>query len=240
MRIAKPRVNLLYESAVKELKAAGVDITPDEYVWLYEAAKKAINGSGSECPAFIEIPVTIGDVTLWPMTIGAMLWWSRYAEEWYANDKTMQIIAMAYCMAHAKEPETILNLNSKAKADIALVAWQATTSSKCTLGQLSWAIDKVNGQFDYVDIHSENAVETLANSSADWGVIIAKLCGAYHMPARYFLWDLSQSAAIDMLTNAPSPFGYAKDTDAQASRYFGEFREVVAHIKRRALNKEPV
>lgn len=234
MRVQKPRVSLLFHSAVDELKAAGAVILPEDYVWLHNSAKKAVDGGGSDCPAFIDIPVTVDDVTLWPLTLGASIWWQQYGEEWYKGDKSTEVIAIAFCMAHAKNPEVFRYLNSKLKADIALVKWQAGIGSKCTVNQLAWAIDKVNKQYDYIEINSANEAKVDSQSSADWGIIIAKLCGAYHMEPDYFLWKLSQQAAIDMLVNAPVPFGYEKDHDAQASKYFGQFREVVAHIKNRS------
>lgn len=224
---------MLFNSAVQELKTAGVDILPDDYVWLHEAAKKAIDGGGTDCPAFIDIPVTIGDTALWPMSIGASLWWSNYGDEWYGSDKSMQVIAIAFCMAHSRNSDVFASMNSKAKSDIQIVKWQAVNGSKCTLNQLAWAIDKVNGQYDYIEMQSKNEAKTSNYSSADWGSIISKLCASYHQTPEYFLWKLSQSAAIDMLMNAPAPFGYEKDSDASASKYFGEFREVVAYIKNR-------
>lgn len=229
MRVKKPRVSLLYESAIAECKSAGVELTPEEYIWIYEASRRAIDGAGNECPSFIDLPVTIGNVTLWPMTLGAMMWWNSYGDKWYSEDKNTHVIAFAFCLANAKEKDLFSEMNSKVKADLKIVAWQSKTSSDCTITQLAWGIDKLNGQYDYIEISSPNETKVRNYSSTDWGVVIAKLCGAYHQPAEYFLWRLSQAAAIDMLINAPAPFGYTKE-DNENAKYFGEFREVVAHI----------
>lgn len=234
MRVQKPRVSLLFQSAVDEIKSAGVELLPDDYVWLHDAARKAIDCCGSECPSFIQQPATIGDVVLWPMTLGAGIWWDRQGSQWYNESNETEVIAIAFCMAHAKQPEVFESLNSKTKADFALVKWQLGIASKCTINELAWAIDRVNNQCDYREIDSANEVKNDNYSATDWGSVIAKLCGAYHQPANHFLWEMSQQAVIDMLSNAPVPYGYEKEKDGQASKYFAQFREVVAHIKNRA------
>ena len=40
-----------------------------------------------------------------------------------------------------------------------------------------------------------------------------------------------------MLINAPVPFGHTKD-DNEHAKYFGEFREIVAHIIKRHKDQE--
>lgn len=228
MRTAKPRVNLLYLSAINECRDAGVVLEPDDYIWLHFAASRASGAMDYETPAFIEIPVVVGNVTLWPMTIGALCWWEQFGKQWYEGDNAAEVLAIAFCMAHGKSPEQFQGMTTKGRADLALVKWQ--TCINATLSQMAWGIDKVNGQTDYVFIDSPNEVKSKSPSAVDWGDIIAKLCATYHQPPEHFLWRLSESAALELLAKAPAPFGYEKDSDGEKSRAFAEFREVVRHI----------
>lgn len=228
MRTAKPRVNLLYLSAINECRESGVVLEPDDYIWLHFAASRAIGASEYDAPAFIEIPVTVGNVTLWPMTIGALCWWEQFGRRWYEGDNTAEVLAVAFCMANGKDPLRFQSVTTKGRADLALVAWQAGINA--TLSQMAWGIDKLNGQVDYADIQSPNEVKSKQPSGVDWGDIIAKLCATYHQTPEFFLWKISEQSALEMLSKAPVPFGYERDGDAEKSRAFGEFREVVRHI----------
>lgn len=220
----------MFESAVAELGQKGATLEPHEYVVLYHAAEKTL---GDECPAFIEIPVVVGNVTLWPLTIGAALWWKEKGDAWYGDDKSASVLALAYVMAHSKDAEAFKRLSTKGRADWHLVAWQATIGTSCTLSQLAWGIDKVLGQYDWVEINSVNERKVQAASATDWGDIIAKLCAAYHQPPEYFLWGLSEKASMELLAKAPSPFE-GKTEDVQKQQAMAEFFE----LKRHYMNKE--
>lgn len=234
MRIEKPRVNLLYLSAVKECQESGVDLSPDEYIWLHFAACKASGAGDYEPPAFIQIPVTVENVTLWPITLGASAWWDNFGRVWYSGDTVTEALVIAFCLAHAKQPDVFQRMNTKTRADIALVKWQSGIGA--TISQLAWGIDRINGNAERVDIETPNETKSKNASAVDWGEIVARLCATYHQTPEHFLWRISEREALELLAKAPAPFGAEKDGDNEKARAFAEFREVVRHIinKRKA------
>jgi hypothetical protein len=226
MDFKQPKQYLIYDEAVKDIIAAGGSPSPQQWVWLYDAAKRAV---GDECPSFIDIPVVVGNCILHPLTIGAALWWRHHGEQWYGKETESNILAYAYAHAHANNADAFHA--SKMRCDLALIAWQFKLSTSCTLNQLAWGIDKLNGQYDTISIGTPNEARVDCPSAIDWGDIIAKLCAAYHQPPEYFLWKLSESGALELLAIAPRPFD--KDqTDLLKARALSEFMEIKMILKR--------
>jgi hypothetical protein len=233
MQISKPRVTPLFLSSVQECKDAGVELAPEEIVWIYHAADKVTGESGNQCPPLLEIPVCVGKLTLYPLTIGALMWWQNYGGKWYRGDKEMEIVAIGYCMAEGRNPGAFASMTNKARADAALIAWQVSDCFAITLKELKWAIERVDGQLDYAEIDSPNEHTGKASTSDDWGVIIAQLCATYHQPPEYFLWRISESASTELYRNIPKTVaGWGGETEP-LTRAQGELIELVRHLKQR-------
>jgi hypothetical protein len=226
MYARQPRQINLFDATIAELAAKGVFPNPFDCVWLYDAAAKAI---GDDCPALLDVPVPVGNTVLYPLTIGASRWWRDCGEGWYAQEQESNIVGLAFAMAHSKDAKTFERLRSKVRSDLALVAWQLSLSTSCTVNQLAWAVGKVYGQYDYVEINTPNARRVSSASGGDWGDIVAKLCAAYHQPPEYYLWSISEQAALELLSSAPRPFDRDQSDPAKA-RAIGEFFEVKRHL----------
>lgn len=232
MQVKKPRVSPLFLSAVEEIKQAGVELTPDEYIWLNDAANLAISGHNDGCPAFLQMPVRVGNCVLHPKTIGSSLWWSNYASKWYDGEAQSEMLCIAFMLAHAKQREVFEELTSKLKTDIALVKWQISLNTSCTLEQLAWGIDKVLGQHNYAEIDTPNEVKNLYPVSTDWGDIVARLCAAYNQKPEHFVWQASEALALDMLAKIPSEYATAED-DPLKKRNLANFFEIKRYLKTR-------
>lgn len=233
MRCMKPRLSALYQSACKECEAAGVDLSPEDYAWLYDASRRVID-DGNECPALLQVPVSIGNVTLYPRTIGASLWWDNYGEKWYGTaSKEQHVVALAWMLAHSHDSGLFSRLESKWKADAAILAWSVKVAARITPADLAWGVDRLFGQVDYVETDDGIRRED-SPGAADWGAAIARLCAAYGRRPEYFLWEIDETLCATLLKNAPLPNGTQPGADADASRRLAEFREIVRTIKAKA------
>jgi len=234
MQVIKPRISSLYNAACEECKAAGVDLSPADYAWLYDAAKRAVE-SGNDCPVFLEVPITVGNVTLYPRTLRSALWWEKCGSEWYGKErKESQVVALAWSLAHSHDVAIFDKADQKWKADAFILAWTLKLAASVTPAELAWAVDRLFGQVDYV-LTGDGKAELLACSSElDWGAFISRLCAAYHRKPEYFFSEISENVLAELAKNAPLPNGMTRQSDADASKRFVEFREVVKAIKSKA------
>jgi|GEM_PF-3618288 len=222
------RTRPLYASAIARCEAAGVKLTADEYADIYEAAVRCIEGDGTGAvPALLDIPVQVGPVTLWPRTLGAALWWDRYGKKWYGGkDPADEVVALAWMLSRPKDSALFRRLTCKAAADVCIVAWQVGLASSVTLEALAWGIQRLFGRID-VDAASGAKIE--AASEVDWGEVVAQLCATYHRKPEYFLWEIGEAAALELLKKAPPPPGCKRAGDDAQGR-FADFAALVSRI----------
>jgi hypothetical protein len=231
MYLKKPKANQLFLNAVEEVKASGYTPTPDEVVWLHELAKICVDGFDASCPVYLQQPVTVGNCTLYPKTIGAGLWYEK-AAKWYEGDSLAELMCIGFMLAHSRDKETFERLDSKAKTDLAIVRWQLFLSCSCTVEQIAWAINKVLGQHEYANLDSPNEVQKFA-SVTDWGDIICRLSGHYKQTPEYFIWQCSEGQALDMLAKSVKQDGTDAD-DMIKKRHVINFFELKRHLKSKA------
>jgi hypothetical protein len=227
MPTTRQRASLLFKSGCDKIKAAGSTAEPEDIVWLWESAKKAIEGENGAVPALLDVPVQIGAVTLWPRTIGAALWWEEYGKKWYGgNSAEDEVLALAWMLAHSRDSKLFRRTTCKAVATAHLLAWQLSMAAGVTLNALAFGIQRLFGQFD-VDADSGEKIE--AASEVDWGAVIAQLCATYHRPPEYYLWEIGEKVALELLSKAPPPPGCSRPSrESQAG--FAEFVDVVNAI----------
>lgn len=233
-RLSNPRISALFKSACAECVTAGVVLLPEDFVFIYDAAARTID-SGNECPALVEVPVKVGNVTLYPRTLGASLWWKKYGNEWYGGKADAdEVVALAWLLAHSRDRAALESCTARWRASAAILAWQIGIAWKTTVGELAWGIDRLFGQRDYFAVGNEKK-ELDSASSVDWGGAVARLCATYHRPPEYFLWGIGEGAAIELLEKAPLPDGTCRDSAKADGRAFAEFRETIASIKRERI-----
>jgi hypothetical protein len=232
MYAKKPKATPLFLAAVDEIKNAGIELAPDEIVWLYQVAEEAIHGHDCGVPAYLQMPVQVGNCTLYPKTIGAGIWYEHFARSWFNSEPESELLCIAFMLAHSNDAETFKGLTSKAAASAAMLAWQIGLSTSCTLEQLAWGVNRVLGQHDYVEINTPNERAEKFPIVTDWGDIIARLSATYHQPPEYFVWQASEAMALDMLAKIPKHLG-GPDEDPVKKRNLATFFEVKNYLKRR-------
>lgn len=232
----RQRVSLLFQSGCDQLKAAGITAEPEDVVWLWETSRRVIEGDGDVIPALLDVPVQVGAVTLWPRTIGAALWWEQYGKGWFGGkDPADEVLALAWMLAHGRDAKLFRETTKKAVAWARLLAWQLGLAASVTLNELAFGIQRLFGQVD-VDAVSGETFE--AASEPDWGGALAQLCATYHRKPEYFLWEIGERAAMEMMQKAPPPPGCQRPSRDSQSRY-GEFVDCVNAIKAKYTVAQP-
>lgn len=233
--MSKPdRTTPLFRSGIAQCEKANAFLAPADVVRIWEAAKRCIEGGGDGVPELLEIPVQVGPVTLWPRRIGAALWWERYGKKWYGGGGSVEdeVLALAWMLAHGRDADLFRRTTSKLKCDAHLIAWQIGLAASVTLPALAWGIQKLFGRFD----ETPDGATVEASTEMDWGRVVAQLCATYHQKPDYFLWEIGEGVARDMLIKSPPPPGCSRPSDESISRY-GDFVAVVRDVIANAPKK---
>lgn len=225
------RLPPLYHSGIQRIKDAGVELTPDDYVAVWEAAKRCVEGDGS-LPALLETSVQIGNVTLHPRTLGAALWWDTKAKAWFEGSDSDAVIALAWMLANSNDQKLFARIKTKAQAIMAILKWQLGVASNVTLAQLAWGVTSVLNQRYVADLETGEGESLVVET--DWGAVIAKLCATYHQPPEYFLWGLGERVAVELYMKAPRANGETTNRDYAAELFGDVFLPVVNGIIARA------
>lgn len=134
------RIPEIPKAELATLRAAGIQPTDDEIVWLASLGEKVHNPtSGPLVPS--SHGLTVGPLTLYPLTIQANIWMDRIGE--YLGD--MQgLYAIAFAMLHAREPGAFAHLGSLKTAAEAIMSF--ATTCPVTAEELAVTIERIQDQ----------------------------------------------------------------------------------------------
>lgn len=99
----KPKISKITLDAINELNKCGIEPTVEEICWLYDL------GNETEKIEDLEIRMMIGkrvgDMTLYPLSIGAKIFLATDVQDWFLNDRIMYEAAFIYTLCHSRNPE---------------------------------------------------------------------------------------------------------------------------------------
>lgn len=131
----------LARGELADLRAAGVSPTDDEIVRL-NALAWAVESPPSRMLLARGLPVQVGGVTLWPLTLQAADWWERERASMSIPD---QEAALGYAMAHGRADDGPLLLSGRA-AEKAVRSWRK--GLRCTARELGEASAQIMSQLE--------------------------------------------------------------------------------------------
>ncbi len=137
------RLSDLARAQIESLQAEGCDLTPDEIIKI-NALGHAIENPRSRLDLARGNPVTVGRVTLWPLSPYASYWYQRIGEN--LGSARMGLRALAYAMAH---PEKDLP-EGRVRAFAVVLSWARTL--RCRNAQLTEAVAQVIAQDEEVRV----------------------------------------------------------------------------------------
>lgn len=182
-----------FAKALQELERSGVDmraVTPGELYALAEASRRCADPFAAVNAELAGEPVQVGrGVWLWPLTIGAQVWLEEHAWRWWRTESRMGILAMAYAMRNARDPQAF---------EIATERWSATgrvlrsaLSLPARLEELTAAICRANG----IDPHAlrlrDRARPSGGGARKDFASLVSRLEAESGLPRETWLWGRS-------------------------------------------------
>lgn len=237
MLIPKPRLRALFETSVADLQKAGVPLAPFDIYWIGHLCERVVNRPGHAAdfsrPAFV-----CGGSTFYPLTVGASAWLADYPGAWWDGSETgrldvnrdMDMLATAYAMAHAYEPDKFAGLIDETHARLVIRTWAMRLS--CTERELFSALKSWLGEpQDTVAMDNPNEVRPADPSPDDWGGTLCWLAYQYKQPPQWFLWNCTDAELSLMIRRCPvgeSKSYTGNDADHEALRllkkYLSELR----------------
>jgi hypothetical protein len=200
----------LARAEIDALEAEGIRLEASDVVHINALAQR-VETPQSRMALARGIPVPVGGVYLWPMTLAAGDWFQRVGGE--LRGQRLQTWALAYAMAHGREqlPEDL------AAADAAVTAW--ARALRCRMGELEGAIRQVVQQDDQLDTGE-------TGPSAGPGNISMMLAAMTHTAPDVWEYQVSIPYALAMLDtliaqNAADGHSTKHDPRIKAERALG-------------------
>lgn len=164
------KLSELAQAEIETLQGDGISLTPAEIVEI-NALAWAVEKPETRRLLSRGVPVEVGGVYLWPMTLYGQEWFDRVGCQFTSTK--LQNYALAYAMAHGREDGDRLAAEGR-KAEKDIMAWVKTL--RCTFGELIVAVDQVLQQDEEPEQppNKKNSGMTLGEFSA----FLASACGA--------------------------------------------------------------
>lgn len=189
--IPKPSIHPLAHRHIRELRERwGVEPTLEEALWIVELCKRVLNPNAGERLDLIGIPARCGasDEWLWPITIGAGIWYQDLAEAWWPGDVDRLNQAMAFALAHARDKETLRACRTRDVSAGMIREW--ALSLTCNQAELNAAVDEILPPKGYV---KPGAVQT---GKTDWEALVREIELVSGIGADHWLWEVSREATL--------------------------------------------
>lgn len=211
------------QSALMELSAARVRITPEIVLWVQDAALKLKKQCAHDIGDLVDWPMLIGGATLYPATFGAIAWLRKLPEH-MRNDARV----IAYAMAHARQPDKLQSLKILEIIN-AVNAW--CESLTCSIDALIATVEQMLGGNCLEDIQGQSRREIDA-ASTECGGVIRALCMKYPGTSmHYWLWDVSRDKCAEMLKELQEELPESHRVSDYEIEANIQFRAIIDHIK---------
>jgi len=135
---------------------------------------------------FLNLPVTIGNVSLYRLSWGASDWLTELAMVWFKDEPTMLDRAIAFAYVHSRNPSIFHRCSDSQTAKAEIIRWSCECSAP--IEALLKAVDILTSD------SSEPVSEGSQNTFTSMGPVFDRLMKEYHLPIDYFLWEISAMA----------------------------------------------
>ena len=211
-------LSLVAEATIKDLRNNhGIDPTPNEIVVLQMLGLRVECPGGAAPSKALGVPVAVGNLFLWPHTIGADIWW-KTAREWF-DGEDLDLWVLLYSLAHSRDAEAIRACSSKMATERILAEWQKTITA--TYDEIAWAIGEIFPDTGEVLRKKRPQDERLRprskkDDSEKYLKFISRLCQVYGGTPETWRWIESADYLADLLVVAHEQA--EASGDAKASR----------------------
>lgn len=194
MTCCKPTVHPLALQHLRELKDRwGVEPTIEESIWIVRLCERVLCPCIGERSDLCGIPVRVGisSVYLWPLTIGAAVWYQDYAAKWWEDSRERMTMALGFALACGRDKNQMRDASLGSESAAKLIRnWAATLT--CTREELEAALDDVLPATK----PKPQADRDKNPSSIDWEQIVGEIEAISGIPCDHWLWDISKEATL--------------------------------------------
>jgi len=195
--LAKPELHPLAARHLAELRdRIGGDPTIEEAMWIVQLCDRVLCPFEGERSDLCGYPVRCGisSTYIWPMTVGASVWFQDYASAWWGRRDSKLYFALAYALANGRDREAMRAVAAgRREAEAAITAWAKTLT--CTREELDAAIDVVLPP-RHRDPKEGDTPADSRPAKIDWERIVGEIEAATGIPADHWLWEVSRDATI--------------------------------------------
>lgn len=135
------RISLVAKNGIERLRRQGIEPDLDDIACLHDYGTRLEHPPGAPSLSVLGDPVKVGNVILWPWSIGAERWFRERAQRWFSAIPEMELYAMAFSFAMSRRPEVLVNLIDARAAAEAIRTW--ILSASATRQELIDAMDKL-------------------------------------------------------------------------------------------------
>jgi len=154
---------------------------------------------GMGVAALLDVPIMAGTVRLYRLTVGSHLWLRDVVSNWFADGSWLGSMALAFALAHAREPDSLFGLQTKGEAKRVIKRWARRCGA--TYDELFSATMEAIGVDPLTAMAAENpnASEDDEDDPADYGAMIMLLVLHFGKDKDYWLWEATPEEIAEAL-----------------------------------------
>jgi hypothetical protein len=174
---------------LRELRERGAEPTVEEALRLVYLCERVADPHADGRLEHVGIPVRCGasDEWLWPLTIGAAVWYRELACPWWEGEGERLFWALAFALAHARDKAALTACRTREAAERMILDW--SLSLCCTRAELEQAVDEALPP-------PAPAEPGGVNKGTDWGWIVGTVEAVTGIPCDHWLWEVSRDETI--------------------------------------------
>lgn len=179
------KINKIAEASIKECRGAGVNLTDENIITIYELGKIADATIGTGLRYYNG--KRVGNITVYPLTMGARLWLQYEAVELTSPDEKLYDWATLWAFTHANDYN---QFEFKDARDFkrTIKKWGKTIS--CNDIELRDALIEIGGTSDSEKKSKESKEDNVSKNN--FSPILNFLITNYGKDIHYWLWEVNE------------------------------------------------
>lgn len=191
-------MNALTEKALKKTFGAKAKCVPlcalDDVFALDKLAEEIGAANTSDDLATLNLPVTVGNVSLYRPTYGALIWLDDVAGRLFGGDARLMDCALLYALAFSNRPEKFAELNG----------WRAAFMVKFFAARITASTEELRAAIETLMPRAAKSGGAQSNEDAGAGraargLTLALTAAFPGTTPQYWLWTASYEEMIDAL-----------------------------------------
>ena len=230
-------MGIRFKAELQNLADMGVEVsqmTADEIEALVMACRRVDNPFDELNADLTDDPVKVcKGIYLWPMTAGALIWLTEYAERWWPKGSYMHRWAQVYALRNARSADAFIRLTERKEARWAIVG--CMLSMCCHRKELAAAVSRCYGLREF-DCEEHSPSSRNPDQADDFAALAATLEVHSGIKAEHWLWGRSLRVArrsYYRMRNIANALGGGKELEFELDDSLRNLAAVKAAIVKR-------